>query len=28
VPKSLRLAVDSRPLIGAGRVEDTFVSGA
>lgn len=24
VPKSLRLAVDSRPLIGAGRVEDTF----
>ena len=24
LPKTLRLAVDSRPLIGAGRVEDTF----
>lgn len=24
LPKSVRLAVDSRPLIGAGRVEDTF----
>jgi hypothetical protein len=24
LPKSIRLAVDSRPLVGAGRVEDTF----
>src|SRR3989441_1131122 len=24
LPKTLRLAVDSRPLVGAGRVEDTF----